>query len=887
MLPYLYGMSGYRAVGRTLFSDEWKPGTWDYEVYKKFNNGKPNVVAMIYDPEYGKLYVHADGNQYGPDDYDKMISDQGKFVTELIKGQPRFCLKESEENTHGFYSQLERTFELKHPGEDNDNPLTIESGASENTGTRVIISDGDHSPTVAGKGLDGSKGSHAVQSAPTKPDKRLPGSRLEDLKPEEIRDIARSMGIDPGAKGKTDLMEEIREKLRQKGEDATALPGVTSKGVVDDTTKGIKKPVGGKAQYEGKTEASADAGTPSGPAKTGEGEAANSDRLIEQLKESITNKRGEKRITSDVSELAVSLIRQGYDTFDSFCAEAKARLGDLHDAVKPLLLKAFAKAKKVVRENPSGGGEWWRKLTIKHLLKTLGAEMRGRRSVGGAKKLIQKTIRTVLEEEGIVPGDLNDPKLRYGIVRALMEDVIGSRGEDFFSSMDLAREIAGKIWPELRNDPNKMYALHVALAISSHKLDLKANYKFAVRQLEHFLEKGRFLEEGQGEAAAQMALNFTKMNEFLDMYGPDTLRKFMNSEFTVKELKDAGWRVTGELEDVLIHGANILGPKIGAFLQNLLGNLDPLTIDRWVMRIVGRVSGDLTKTDSPLFGRHVDDLINSVIADPREGGVNWLATRPTRQFKEETGIKMFTRENLKDPYVAEHFARRVKDRFGKIAKESGASGDLEKPNVVLAAERLIKEARANEAPRGGKHRNQIRSIFEDVRNGLREEHGVDLRMANVQGILWCLEPDFYGKLGACLKHTGQFTFVDFLRETAETKGVGLGETEEAYRSRRQSGGGAGSQRGARGEGGGLANDAGGNPGSGGEHGEANGKEIWDALPEEERLDFLAKNPPPESASRKRGNSGGGGANALAKPGKGAENVVTSGIPGSRSGSSFP
>jgi hypothetical protein len=83
MLPYLYGMSGYRAVGRTPFSDEWKPGTWDYEVYKRFNNGKPNVIAMIYDPEYGKPYVKTDGKQYGPDDYDKMISDQRKFVTEL------------------------------------------------------------------------------------------------------------------------------------------------------------------------------------------------------------------------------------------------------------------------------------------------------------------------------------------------------------------------------------------------------------------------------------------------------------------------------------------------------------------------------------------------------------------------------------------------------------------------------------------------------------------------------------------------------------------------------------------------------------------------------------------------------------------------------------
>jgi hypothetical protein len=57
ILPDYYSMFGFKAVSRTAFNEDYRPMVsngnvtkdWDYETYKKFNNGKPDVVFFIYD----------------------------------------------------------------------------------------------------------------------------------------------------------------------------------------------------------------------------------------------------------------------------------------------------------------------------------------------------------------------------------------------------------------------------------------------------------------------------------------------------------------------------------------------------------------------------------------------------------------------------------------------------------------------------------------------------------------------------------------------------------------------------------------------------------------------------------------------------------------------
>lgn len=56
ILPNYYAKFGLKAVSRTAFNDEYRPtiengalADWDYEIYQDFNEGRPDVVFMIYD----------------------------------------------------------------------------------------------------------------------------------------------------------------------------------------------------------------------------------------------------------------------------------------------------------------------------------------------------------------------------------------------------------------------------------------------------------------------------------------------------------------------------------------------------------------------------------------------------------------------------------------------------------------------------------------------------------------------------------------------------------------------------------------------------------------------------------------------------------------------
>ncbi len=52
VLPTLYGANGMRPVARIAWDDEFAPEGWDKKVFAKFNNGEPDVVFMVYDPDY-------------------------------------------------------------------------------------------------------------------------------------------------------------------------------------------------------------------------------------------------------------------------------------------------------------------------------------------------------------------------------------------------------------------------------------------------------------------------------------------------------------------------------------------------------------------------------------------------------------------------------------------------------------------------------------------------------------------------------------------------------------------------------------------------------------------------------------------------------------------
>jgi hypothetical protein len=51
ILPEIYADNGFRTVARTPWDESQKEPDWDKSVFREFNNGEPDVVFMVYDPE--------------------------------------------------------------------------------------------------------------------------------------------------------------------------------------------------------------------------------------------------------------------------------------------------------------------------------------------------------------------------------------------------------------------------------------------------------------------------------------------------------------------------------------------------------------------------------------------------------------------------------------------------------------------------------------------------------------------------------------------------------------------------------------------------------------------------------------------------------------------
>lgn len=73
VLPKLYSDAGFVPVARLAWNDDYAPDGWDYDTYRRYNNGRPDVVFMAHDPAaVGSLYDRAAGRYVS--DYDDGIA---------------------------------------------------------------------------------------------------------------------------------------------------------------------------------------------------------------------------------------------------------------------------------------------------------------------------------------------------------------------------------------------------------------------------------------------------------------------------------------------------------------------------------------------------------------------------------------------------------------------------------------------------------------------------------------------------------------------------------------------------------------------------------------------------------------------------------------------
>jgi hypothetical protein len=294
--------------------------------------------------------------------------------------------------------------------------------------------------------------------------------------------------------------------------------------------------------------------------------------------------------------------------------------------------------------------------------------------------------------------------------------------------------------------------LTAAMAITSQNIRVHENLQYALEQYRHFVDTGAFVPKGYGAMGQSVKNNLIRFNQLLTAFDGDLgkLSTLLKAEFTMGEFRTAaakfGIEVGGrELIDEKVYGSMFFGPKIGnGFLQNLLGNYEPVTIDLWFMRMWGRYTGTLV-SDSV-----VPDAVPRLMRGLRRSarGKKMAAMFESCGIPAADEFRTMSKEELlracRDVANAWERARRALVRAGKGNPEiSEIKARLEWPG---AADSIIKSlGHPVDAPKSAGIRRWIRSVTARTLDRLKDS-GYEITAADMQAMLWYPEKELYDRL---------------------------------------------------------------------------------------------------------------------------------------------
>jgi hypothetical protein len=470
--------------------------------------------------------------------------------------------------------------------------------------------------------------------------------------------------------------------------------------------------------------------------------------------------------------------------FDGYIAPfgrgaAVVLLGPKHDyvPVKSLEAPAFAKKQAVAEEaiepekdlgtfrsvaNSLGLSEAEYKASALGLMtgKTKSAAFETPR-VGGIPEVIQ-WLDQRYRDSGMAPLDLNKPEDRATAAKMMAAEAIaairsaGNAVEWYDETVRKTLRIMAVKYPELNEDQNARNAFLIATAISSQTMNVEDNLRYASKQYEAYRASvndqgvGKFPEEGTGKSAPAMAKNFALANRLLDEMGPDLLRRFLQTEFTKRELESIGFKIGGESMNEKMLGSAVFGPKIGfGFYSNLSGNFEPVTMDMWFMRTIGRLTGKLPSFDEKLFAKQVTKL-RAALAETGDSATGVYAADFDQALVDEA---------MKSDEGAIALARAVSSLHNRqFIKERAKfdSGERKKTALVGAAGSILKSAdKPKDSPSSGGERQRLRDVVRQMVDLVEKETGKRVPPAALQALIWYPEQELYKKLGVKLRVTSQ------------------------------------------------------------------------------------------------------------------------------------
>jgi hypothetical protein len=183
-------------------------------------------------------------------------------------------------------------------------------------------------------------------------------------------------------------------------------------------------------------------------------------------------------------------------------------------------------------------------------------------------------------------------------LRQLKEDVSGRDWyekdlEDFQNKMIEYR-------PELK-DPTQLKLYKSIVAMTSPAMDPKTNLGVADRVYEEFKRTGKIPVTQANRQRWGIQVNpdsLARLQKLITDKGAGPAMDWLLAEHPVEELSPyaskGGFGVISRgAEEGKAYGSQVFGPKIGRFIQNLNGNHDVLTADRWFSRTWNRWMGTM------------------------------------------------------------------------------------------------------------------------------------------------------------------------------------------------------------------------------------------------------------------------------------------------------
>ena len=303
-------------------------------------------------------------------------------------------------------------------------------------------------------------------------------------------------------------------------------------------------------------------------------------------------------------------------------------------------------------------------------------------------------------------------------------------------------------YPELQSDRNAQMIFRLAMAITSQGLNVENNLKFTMRQYDAYRRTGKYPEVGEGDSAQAMTGNFKLANELMAEMGVDLFRRFLVTPFTIGELNAAGFEPGGELIDETVLGSSVFGPKIGfGFYSNLNGNFEPVTMDMWFMRTIGRLTGSLRAFDAEKFGGQLARL-REALTQTGDDGV----------FADQFDPSLVERAAT-DQDAAIELARQVTRAHEKDFKVNRAAFDAKtrkKSQLVLAADTMIQSLdKPRDVPASGGERRLLREVVRKAVAQVEKAYGQRIPPAAMQALIWYPEQELYKAMGVKLSVTSQ------------------------------------------------------------------------------------------------------------------------------------